>query len=61
MEQWFDKYRTTLTKYSIKKEKTIHNIDELGARVRCLKGEEVVVPIEVIEMSISLLEKITNL
>jgi hypothetical protein len=50
VEEWFDKYRTTLAKYSIKKRKNIHNMDESGARVGCPKGEEVVVPIEVKEM-----------
>ena len=50
MEEWFDKYKTTLAKYSIKKGKNIHNMDESGARVGCPKGEEVVVPIEVKEM-----------
>jgi hypothetical protein len=56
VEEWFDKYRTTLAKYSIKKGKNIHNMDELGARVGCLKGEEVVLPIEVKEMYTSSLE-----
>jgi len=56
IEEWFDKYKTTLAKYSIKRGKNIHNIDESGARVRCPKGEEVVVPIEVKEMYTSLLE-----
>jgi hypothetical protein len=50
VEEWFNKYRTTLAKYSIKKGKNIHNINELGARVGCLKGEEVVVLIEVKEI-----------
>jgi hypothetical protein len=56
MEEWFDKYRTTLAKYSIKRGKNKHNMDELGARVGCPKGEEVVVPIEVKEMYTSSLE-----
>ena len=56
VEEWFDKYRATLAKYSIKRGKNIHNIDELGARVGCLKGEEVIVPIKVKEMYTSLLE-----
>ena len=30
--------------------KDIYNIDELGARVRCLKGEEVVVSIKMKEL-----------
>jgi hypothetical protein len=56
IEKWFDKYRTTLAKYSIKKGKNIYNMDESGARVGCPKGEEVVVPIEVKEMYTSSLE-----
>jgi hypothetical protein len=36
VEEWFNKYRTTLAKYSIKRGKDIHNINELDARVRCL-------------------------
>ena len=50
IEEWFDKYRTTLAKYGIKRGKNIHNMDKSGARVGCPKGEEVVVPIEVKEM-----------
>jgi hypothetical protein len=50
IEEWFDKYRTTLAKYNIKRGKNIHNIDKSGARVGCPKGEEVVVPIKVKEM-----------
>jgi hypothetical protein len=55
-EEWFDKYRTILVKYNIKRGKNIYNIDELGVRVRCPKGEEVVVSIEVKEMYTSSLE-----
>jgi len=56
VEEWFQKYKATLAKYSIKRGRSIHNIDESGARVECPKGEEVVVPIEVKEIYTSLPE-----
>jgi hypothetical protein len=56
VEEWFDKYKATLVKYSIRKGKNIHNIDESGVRVGCPKGEEVIIPIEIKEMYTSLLE-----
>jgi hypothetical protein len=56
MEEWFDKYRVTLAKYGIKRGKNIYNMDKLGARVGCPKGEEFIAPIEVKEMYTSSLE-----
>jgi hypothetical protein len=56
LEEWFNKYRTTLAKYSIKRGKNIHNMDKSSARVGYPKGEEVVVPIKVKEMYTSLPE-----
>ena len=53
VENWFDRYCTTLDKYGIKRGKNIYNMDELGVRVRCPKGEEVIVPIDVKEIYMS--------
>jgi hypothetical protein len=50
VKEWFSDYRQTLNKYGICKPKNILNMDELGVRVGCPIGEEVVVPIEVKEM-----------
>ena len=60
MEEWFDKYRATLNKYGIRKEKNIHNMNKSRARVRYPKGEEVIVSIKVKEIYTSSL-KIANL
>jgi hypothetical protein len=37
----------TLLELNIRGGEDIHNMDESGARVGCLRGEEVVVPIEI--------------
>ena len=46
----------TLDRFGIKKGKNIYNIDKLGACIRCLSGEEIIVSIEVKEMYTSPLE-----
>lgn len=40
----------TLLELNIHDGEDIHNMDESGARVGCLRGEEVVVPIEIKEL-----------
>ena len=51
LEVWFEKYRYTLAKYKIKSSKKIHNMDELGACIGCPRGEKVMVPSFVKELS----------
>ena len=50
LEIWFEKYQSTLIKYKIRSAKNIYNIDKSGARVRCPKGEDVIVLIHVKEL-----------
>jgi hypothetical protein len=50
VKDWFKEYHNTLAEYKITKAKNVLNMDELGARVGCPRGEHVVVPIEVKEL-----------
>ena len=50
VKDWFQLYHKTLKEYKITKGKNVLNIDELGARVGCPRGEHIIVPIEVKEL-----------
>ena len=50
---WFVAYREVLDKYQFQA-KDIYNFDETGFWIGCTRGTEVIVPIEVKEVSIML-------
>jgi hypothetical protein len=49
VKDWFEEYETALLTYKIERDQ-IHNFDETGFQVGCLKGQEVIVPIKVKEL-----------
>jgi hypothetical protein len=51
ISQWFREYRATIGKYGIKR-RNIMNFDEAGFRVGCPKGQYILVPLDVLEVSI---------
>ena len=51
MKRWYtEEYCATLTKYGITKPKRVLNMDEMGCRVACPRGERVVILIECKEL-----------
>jgi len=57
LREWFEKeYKPALEYTQIKSGKYIHNMDEIGARLACPAGEEVVVPIRIKEMYVGVPE-----
>jgi hypothetical protein len=49
VKNWFKDYRRILEEYKIYKGKNVLNMDEIGARVRCPKGQPIVVPTHIME------------
>jgi hypothetical protein len=49
VKEWFKKYREVVDKYHVQKQ-DIFNFDETGFRVRCPRGEEIYVPLDVKEV-----------
>jgi hypothetical protein len=50
IKDWFEDYRYELAKL-IKKTENIINFDEAGFRAGCMKGHEILVPLDVQEVS----------
>jgi hypothetical protein len=48
VQRWFRKYRETLKEYKIKR-RNIINFDEAGFQVGCMKGQWILVPLDVTE------------
>src|ERR1700761_1134398 len=49
VERWFQQYRVNLAKYQIKT-KNIYNFDEVGFRVGCARGQQILVPLDIREV-----------
>jgi hypothetical protein len=49
VQRWFKEYCVTLNKYKIKR-KNIVNFDEAGFRVGCVKGQYILVPLDIQEV-----------
>lgn len=52
VKTWFVDYKQALRTVGIKNKKDIINFDEAGFRVGCMKGHEILVPLDVLEVRI---------
>ena len=50
IENWFDNYQRVLRRLGIKYKKNIINFDEARFRVGCMKGHEILMPLDIKEV-----------